>query len=167
MGDFRDVPLPVSRDHIWLRAAVDANRRSWEIDTRLIAGNSSYRVLVVDDIATVRIVLARLLERMGHHVKAVESGAQALLSLDEYHADVIFSDISMPAMNGYEFVRLLRSRPDTRMRFVIAMTGNASEQASIAAGFDAHLSKPFDMESIQRLLNDRRITRADGVFDNT
>ena len=56
--------------------------------------------------------------------------------------------------------------PKPGLRFVIAMTanGDSGEQASIAAGFDAHLAKPFDIEAIQRLMNDSRIGKAAGEF---
>lgn len=122
---------------------------------------------MVDDILAVRMVLAQLLERMGHHVRSVESGSQALTSLNEYRPDVIFSDISMPVMDGYEFVRRLRQRPDTRLLFIIAMTASGdtcSEQASVLAGFNVHLNKPFDVEAIRRLMNDSRIGKATGEF---
>ncbi len=62
----------------------------------------------------------------------------------------------MPEMNGYEFVRKLRMRPDTQQLYIIAMTGNGdacSEYASLVAGFDAHVPKPFGMERIRETLS--------------
>lgn len=123
----------------------------------MIDDDHNYQVLVIDDTPEVRFLLAKLLVRMGHCVKTTDSGQNALFILNEFRADVIFSDISMPDMDGYEVVRQIRRRPDTRLQFVIAMTGNgggSSEQASIAAGFDAHLPKPFDVGAIQRILSD-------------
>ena len=149
------------------RARDNSSRRDLDIETRLITGGFSYQVLVVDDIATIRVVLSRLLERMGHRVQTVDSGKQALIILNEFRADVIVSDLSMPEMDGYQFVRLLRQRPDTRLRFIVAMTANgedSSEQASFEAGFDAHWTKPFDLALIHRTLADRNIRSARDEF---
>ncbi len=144
------------------------SRRNLDIETRLIGGDNCYQVLVVDDILTIRIVLSLLLERMGHQVKTAESGKQALLTLNNYRADIIVSDISMPEMDGFQFVQLLRRRPDTRLTFIVAMTANgecSSEQASLAAGFDAHWTKPFDLASIQRTLSERNIRGTSSEFE--
>ncbi len=70
-----------------------------------------YQVLVVDDMSEIQRLLTRMLERLGHTVQAVSSGELALAVLDEFPAEIIFSDISMPQMNGYELVRALRRRP--------------------------------------------------------
>lgn len=103
----------------------------------------------------VRVVLTCLLQRMSHSVNSVGSAMQALKTLNHFQADIIFSDISMPEMDGYEFVRALRQRPDTRGRYIVAMTGNgeySSEQASLSAGFDAHLIKPIKVDVLYQLL---------------
>ena len=76
----------------------------------------------------------------------------------------------MPEMDGYEFVRRLRQRPEPKRPFVIAMTANgdsSSEQASVAAGFDAYLAKPFVIDAIRRLMNDSRIKKSSGDFLDT
>lgn len=132
-----------------------------DIETRLIASDTCYQVLVVDDIREVRLVLTKMLQRLGHTVKSADSGRQALAELNDYRADIIFSDISMPEMNGYELVQALRRRPDTCSRYVVAMTGNgeiSSEQASLAAGFDAHLAKPFRFDAVRQLLAEANLT---------
>ncbi len=117
--------------------------------------NKRYQILVVDDIHEIRLLLRCILEKRGHEVITVVSGEQALRALNEHSPEVIFSDISMDEMNGYELVRHLRLRPDTQKRFIVAMTGDGdrfSEDDSLAAGFDAHLPKPFTSQSIGKTL---------------
>ncbi len=116
---------------------------------------NQYQILIVDDLPEIRKLLQCLLEHLGHDVTAVASGEQALRTLNEYSPDVIFSDISMDKMNGYQLVRHLRRRPDTQSRFIVAMTGDCerfSEDDSLTAGFDAHLAKPFAPDSIREVL---------------
>lgn len=133
----------------------------------LINGGGGYQILVVDDVAEVRQLLKQILERLGHAVVTADSAGQALKMLNKFQADVIISDISMAEMDGYELVRQLRRRPDTRSCYVVAMTGNgasSSEDASLVAGFDAHLTKPFALEAVYRVLNDSKARRANDAF---
>lgn len=127
----------------------------------MTANKAHYQILVVDDMSEIRDLLTRMLEGMGHKVQSASSGEQALDLLDEFPAEVIISDISMPQMNGYELVRVLRLRPDTRYRYIIAMSGNtesSSRHDSLAAGFDAYISKPFEMTTIHRVLTGQQRT---------
>lgn len=133
----------------------------------LFINGGGYQILVVDDVAEVRQLLKQILERLGHAVLTADSANQALRMLNEFQADLIISDISMPEMDGYELVQQLRRRPDTRSCYVVAMTGNgasSSEDASQVAGFDAHLTKPFALEAVYRVLNDSKARRANDAF---
>lgn len=137
------------------------------MDSLRMTGDDSYQILVVDDEAEVRQLLKRILERLGHTVVTVDSANQALQMLNQFQADVIISDISMAEMDGYELVRQLRSRPDTRACYVIAMTGNgasSSEDASLSAGFDAHVTKPFALDAIYKILIEPKTRRANNAF---
>ncbi len=132
-----------------LHEAVGARIIGDTIENQASVREARYQVLVVDDMSEIQTLLTRMLERLGHTVQAVSSGELALAVLDEFPAEIIFSDISMPHMNGYELVRALRRRPDTRDRYIIAMSATsdaACQSASLAAGFDAYLPKPFEME---------------------
>ena len=96
-------------------------------------------------------MLRRLLEFEGATATAATSGAQALLIASEKEFDVILTDISMPAMNGFEFLRQLRLIPARKEVPVIALTGFGrleDMQRAEAAGFFSHLTKPLDTENL-------------------
>jgi CheY-like chemotaxis protein len=68
---------------------------------------------------------------------------------------VVFLDIGMPGMNGYETAVLLRALPGAQARMLVALTGwgsEADQARSLAAGFDLHLTKPVDIDKVQQLL---------------
>lgn len=98
--------------------------------------------------------MTRLLQKMGHEVQAVESGADAITLLDDYHPELIFSDISMPEMTGYELVTRLRQRDDLKGTYIVAMTGfgqQSDHDQAIESGFDEHLIKPVSVDQLQEL----------------
>jgi len=114
--------------------------------------NRPYRVLVVEDMRSLAIILARLLAKLGHHVEVVDSGAAAIKKLQTYDPEVIFSDISMPGMTGYELARHLRATPATAGLRLVAMTGYglpSDREKTLRAGFDEHLVKPVDVTKLQ------------------
>ncbi len=118
----------------------------------------SFRILVVDDTRAITMVMSRLLTKLGHEVQTAENGRQAselLSQTDAIIPDFIFSDISMPGMTGYEFVRWLRERPQFTGVRVIAMTGfgqDSDRQKSMGAGFDGHAVKPVDVRVLKQIL---------------
>ncbi len=112
----------------------------------------SYRVLVVEDKRALAIILSRLLMKLGHHVEVVDSGAAALEKLQSYHAEVIFSDISMPGMTGYELARAIRANEATAGLRLVAMTGYAQasdREKAMKAGFEEHMVKPVDVVKLK------------------
>ena len=114
----------------------------------------SFRVLVVEDQQALRVVMSRLLQRMGHEVETAEHGAEALDLLSRYSPEVVFSDISMPGMTGYELVRRMRLRDDASSMYYVAMTGygqSSDRDKALEAGFDEHLVKPVDMTRLRDL----------------
>lgn len=121
---------------------------------------SSLSVLVVDDTPVVADVLAQLIGMLGHRPTVVHSASQAIEMLssrgDEF--DVIFSDISMPEMDGHALAGQIRARRDdgsVRTRMLVAMSGYSDpeeKERSIASGFDRHVVKPPDVETLEALL---------------
>jgi CheY-like chemotaxis protein len=100
------------------------------------------------------MVLTRLLELMGHDVEAVDGGISAISKLHEFTPDLLFSDISMPGMTGYELVKQLRKRDDLKGVYFVAMTGfgqQSDRQRAIESGFDEHMVKPVDIDRLQDL----------------
>jgi len=108
-------------------------------------------VLAVDDDPDTTDLLRYLLEENGATVITANSGAEALQLVGERNVDVVVSDISMPSMDGFEFVRRLRSLPGKEDVRVIALTGFGREEdiAQVQSeGFVAHVTKPLDIETL-------------------
>lgn len=113
------------------------------------------RVLVVDDSEDTTEMLRKLLEINGARVRTASSGAEALNVVSENPFDVIISDVSMPEMDGFEFLRQLRARPEHSDVPVLALTGfGRPEDIERArnAGFFSHITKPFDLEKLSATL---------------
>ena len=120
-----------------------------------IAPGGSFRVLVVDDNIDAAETLAALLDMMGHATQVGHDGAQALAAAPQFLPQVVFLDIGLPGMNGYEVARALRQMPSSAGAVLIALTGWGAENdrsQSSAAGFDHHLTKPANLHAIGDLL---------------
>jgi chemosensory pili system protein ChpA (sensor histidine kinase/response regulator) len=112
-------------------------------------------VMVVDDSLTVRKITGRLLEREGYRVLTAKDGTDALDQLEEALPDVILSDIEMPRMDGFEFVRNLRADERTRDVPVFMITSRLADKHRDYAdklGANEYLGKPYDEEELLRLL---------------
>ena len=105
------------------------------------------RVLLVDDDAGARESVTAVLEQSGASVRAVESAAEAVETLEREPPDVLLSDIAMPGMDGYAFLGQARARLPGAQLPAAALTAyaDATDRArALAAGFQAHLAKPVD-----------------------
>lgn len=113
------------------------------------------RVLVVDDNQDAASTLGLLLELEGATVSVAFDSFAALQSAETFQPDNVVLDIGLPAMNGYEVCRMLRLRPWARALRIIALTGwgqDGDRQRSREAGFDAHLVKPVDIDTLVQAL---------------
>jgi len=113
-----------------------------------------FRVLVVEDMRALREMMARLLSKLGHEVEFVENGALALQKLSQRLPEVVFSDIAMPGMTGYELAQQIRQRPDSSSIYLVALTGfgqSADREKALQAGFDEHMVKPVDIVVLKAL----------------
>ena len=111
------------------------------------------RLLIIDDEADARESLGALLELEGHEVKAAADGAAGLALLAEAGGEVALVDIGLPGMDGYEVAR--RARAIGGSLLLIAVTGYGQREdrdKAHAAGFDAHLTKPFTYEELMRAI---------------
>jgi two-component system CheB/CheR fusion protein len=109
------------------------------------------RVLVVDDAPEIVEVLRDLLVLEGATVETASGGEQALRVVGGKDFDLIFSDIAMPKMDGYELLSELRQRPGTAHAPAVALTGfGRAEDVKRAqeAGFSAHLTKPVTLDKL-------------------
>jgi PAS domain S-box-containing protein len=120
------------------------------------SGVQGRRVLVVDDNIDAAESLAMLLELEGHQVRTAHDGTSALQIVRDYEPEVIFLDIGLPGMDGFEVARRLRAGEEGRPFSLVALTGFGQEhdpRSFEEAGFDAHIIKPADMNVIRRLLS--------------
>jgi signal transduction histidine kinase/ActR/RegA family two-component response regulator len=120
----------------------------------------SMRILVVDDNVDAAETLAELLESWGHTVKAVHDGVEGLEEAQRFRPDVVLLDIGLPRMDGLEVARRLRSLPGEPRTVLVALTGygQAEDRArSREAGFDHHLTKPVDLDTLVRVLGEVRV----------
>lgn len=112
-------------------------------------------VLVVDDSQDTAEMVQHLLEIGGAPVCAVTSGSEALRIAREREFDVVLSDISMPEMDGFQFLSELRKLPGKKDLPAVALTGFGRPEdvrRATEEGFYAHLTKPFDIQTLARLL---------------
>ncbi len=119
-----------------------------------LAANGSRRVLVVDDNVDAAETLADLLRLLGHEVEVAHDGPGALEKLRAGAPEVVFCDIGLPGMSGYEVARAMRASNGDDLQLV-ALTGYAQAEdvkRAIEAGFDAHVAKPPDLAEIEKLL---------------
>ena len=125
---------------------------------RTLAERLPLRLLLADDNVVNQAVGTGLLKRLGYQVDVVTTGAEVLQALEAREYDLIFLDVQMPVMDGYEAARRIRARwsanEHTRPR-MIAMTSDAMQGARemcLEAGMDDYLSKPVNVETLQALL---------------
>lgn len=113
------------------------------------------RILVVDDNVDSAESLASFLRMQSHSVRVAHTPTEAFVIIAEFQPEVIFLDIGLPEMNGYEVARRIRKAPEGRTTCLVAITGWGGEkdkENAKAAGFNAHLTKPVDLEAIQALV---------------
>ena len=116
---------------------------------------SKRRILVVDDNVDAAESLAMLLRLEGHDVRVAHDGTAGLAAVEADPPDLVFLDIGMPVMNGYEVAMRLRQRPGLEHLLLVAMTGWGQEEdrrRSQEAGFNHHLVKPADPEALHQVL---------------
>jgi PAS domain S-box-containing protein len=117
-----------------------------------VIAESGRRVLVIDDDHDVADSLVMLLELLGATVQVAYNGDSGLSKLREFHPDLVFVDIGMPQMDGYETARRIRTSPEGKAVKLIALTGWGEDQVlarAQEAGFDQKLTKPASFESLQ------------------
>lgn len=114
----------------------------------------SLRILLVDDNRQSTDAMALLLETLGHDVKSAYNGPDALHIADEFQPEIVFLDIGLPLMDGYEVAKRLRTRFSSQIS-LIALTGYGPEQDKnrrAEAGFDQYLLKPLSLDTLTSLL---------------
>lgn len=121
------------------------------------------RVLLIDDNVDAASMMQALLTALGYTVEAANSGAEGLALAQTFHPHVVFLDLGMPVMSGYDVAMALRGMPALDHVFLLALTGwndQATRAAVIAAGFDRHLVKPPNFAQLTSILDEHFAARA-------
>jgi len=115
------------------------------------------RILVVDDHQDSTDSLALFLRLRGHEVRTAHDGPSALDEIERYRPDVVFLDLGLPGMSGYDVARRVRMMDDLGSLRLVALTGYGTDgdrRKTREAGFDVHLAKPVDPRALDALLAD-------------
>lgn len=121
---------------------------------------SRLRVLVADDNQDSAETLALLLELRGFDVSTAHDGEAAVRVYEQVQPEVVLLDLGMPKMSGHDACRAIRAMPYGDRTLIIALTGwgqARDREKSRAAGFDVHLVKPVDHDTLSRLLAQRAL----------
>jgi CheY-like chemotaxis protein len=115
------------------------------------------RVLVVDDEAEARLLLATILTQNGAEARTAGSMLEAISSLDTWAPDVLVSDIGMPNGDGYDLIRRVRQLNAATRRWLpaVALTAYAHTEdrmRALAAGFQMHVTKPVEPRELLRVI---------------
>ena len=149
---FFTLELPLAEDAVCLDA-----------DTVEVPRLEGKRVLVAEDVEINRVILKELLSETGVTLDEAGNGLEAVEKFEgsaEHDYDLIFMDVRMPEMDGYEATQAIRAmdRADAKSVPIIAMTANAYREdieAALSAGMDAHIAKPIDVSLVMKVLAER------------
>jgi signal transduction histidine kinase len=128
-------------------------------EAEVVTTDAPRRILVVDDNRDAADTLALSLQMLGHEVRTFYDPARALELAQGYAPDLIFMDVGMPGMNGYDLAAHLRRQAWSEDTLMVALTGwgqDEDRRRSSAAGFDHHLVKPAEFSEIEQMCRLRR-----------
>jgi PAS domain S-box-containing protein len=127
---------------------------------------SRQRILVVDDAPDVAETLATLLRAMGQEATALDDGVAAIGWILANRPDVVFLDIAMPCLDGYEIAREVRSHAELQDVVLVALTGYGQEgdrRKALEAGFNFHIAKPAHIDALRDVLRRSSAARMPSV----
>ena len=116
------------------------------------------QLLVVDDNRDAANTLAAILESMGHEVRTAYNGPEAISLAVAHPPDVVFLDIGLPGLNGYDVARAMRAAPELAGTTLVAFTGYGHDEDRRRvreAGFDHHLIKPAGADQLAKIVDAR------------
>ncbi len=134
----------------------DKFRREVSIDKKL-AEQMPLRILLAEDNAVNQRVALRILEKLGYRADVAATGIEAVGAVRNINYDIVFMDVLMPEMDGFEATKVILDefQPDDRPK-IIAMTANAMQgdrESCLEAGMDDYLSKPIRIEDLQVIIS--------------
>jgi len=111
------------------------------------------RILIVDDVANNRELLRIVFEQQGHLVSEACDGEEALRRIREQFTDLVLIDLTMPHINGYGLLKMIRDDQRFAALLVVAVTANAMKgdhEKILAAGFNGYVAKPVSVATIRK-----------------
>jgi CheY-like chemotaxis protein len=126
------------------------------------SGTRPPTILIVENEISNRILIEKVLSTRGYRCLSASNGREALDLLDREVVDLILTDLSMPVLDGYRTIQLIRARPGISQVPIIAVTAyalNDENEAAMQIGCNEYLTKPFKprqlLEVVDRLLPQR------------
>jgi CheY-like chemotaxis protein len=106
------------------------------------------RVLIVEDEETTTQIIREILQGHGHTVEVAASAAQGVARASAFRPDVVLLDLGLPDTSGLDVAEFIRSDPELKHVWLVAITGSSAEGAAAKAGFDAYFTKPIRFEEL-------------------
>jgi PAS domain S-box-containing protein len=121
------------------------------------ADQSPARILIAEDVVSSQKVARQMLKKLGHRADIAANGLEVLEALNRQPYDIVFMDVRMPVMDGFEATRAIRERwPKAKQPRIIAITAFAlagDRETCLEAGMDDYIGKPVVIEDIKRILD--------------
>ncbi len=140
------IRLPITAvDHLLMESLASDNN-----------GKKSLKLLIIEDNKDFAVLLSTMLSAIGYHVDIAYDGIEGVKLAKQIMPDVIFCDIGLPGMNGYDVAESIRNDNGIKDTYLIALTGYAGEgdaERILKAGFDKHLAKPVDFKTLKTVLS--------------
>ena len=114
-------------------------------------------ILIIEDNKDLADIMCELLALSGHRVSAADKGREGLAMARDLKPDAIICDLGLPDMCGYELAKIIRQDNVLKNTYLIASSGYAQQEdveRSRAAGFNRHLAKPVDFDTLETILKD-------------
>lgn len=124
-----------------------------------LEGFDGKTALVVDDVFLNRIVLGKTLQNFGFRVLYAENGLEAVQTIEKEMVDIVFMDLMMPIMDGFDAIITIRKSTDSRISLlpVIAISANCNQnepERSLECGADVFVPKPFESKDLNSKISD-------------
>jgi DNA-binding response OmpR family regulator len=113
------------------------------------------KILVIDDSITSLKLLEIALKNDGYSVETAKNGEEGLEKIRIFEPDLIFLDVEMPGMNGFELCRILKKNSKFALIKVVLLTAKTEEEDrdwGLDLGADEYVTKPFDYETVKKII---------------
>lgn len=123
------------------------------------------KVLIIDDAIHIRRIIVRMLEQFNFTTIEASDGLEGFKKLQEARPDIVTCDISMPVMDGYEFLAAAKENPETKHIPIVVITAIGQEEEmvkSLELGADACINKPFSSSHLVEVLHSQLQKKTEG-----